>query len=137
MEIDGTTTAQIGRGLLVLLGIERGDSFSDVRYLAEKVAKLRIFPDEERRMNRSLLQVGGELLVVSQFTLAGDCRKGRRPSFDRAEEPARAEELYEAFIEAAKGQGVPTSSGRFRASMEVSLTNTGPVTLLLSTRKEF
>jgi len=88
-------------------------------------------------MNRSLLQVEGELLVVSQFTLAGDCRKGRRPSFDRAEEPARAEELYEAFIEAAKRRGVRTSSGRFRALMDVSLTNTGPVTLLLSTRKEF
>jgi len=137
VDINGTTTARIGPGLLVFLAVERGDTQGDVEYMAEKVVNLRVFPDEERRMNRSLKEVGGELLVVSQFTLAGDCRKGRRPSFDRAEEPRKAEKLYDAFLEACKKRGVPTAAGTFRAMMDVSLTNTGPVTLLLSTRKEF
>ncbi len=137
MKIQGTTTAEIGRGLLVLLAVERGDGLSDVNYLAEKVANLRVFPDDENRMNRSLLQTEGGLLVVSQFTLAGDCRKGRRPSFERAEDPGRAEDLYEAFIAASRERGVTTQAGKFRASMDVNLTNAGPVTLLLSTKKEF
>jgi D-tyrosyl-tRNA(Tyr) deacylase len=137
VKINGTTTAQIGRGLMVLLAVERGDDLSDVKYLADKVVNLRIFPDDENRMNRSLLQAEGELLVVSQFTLAGDCRKGRRPSFDRAEDPGRAEELYQAFVSASQELGVGTQAGTFRASMDVNLTNAGPVTLLLSTKKEF
>ena len=137
MSIDDTTAAAIGRGLLVLLAVERGDELADVNYLAEKVVNLRIFPDEENRMNRSVLQVGGEILVVSQFTLAGDCRKGRRPSFDRAEDPARAQELYDAFLQAVAERGVGAHGGRFRAAMDVTLTNNGPVTLLLSSKKEF
>jgi D-tyrosyl-tRNA(Tyr) deacylase len=135
--VDGTTAGHIGRGLMVFLAVERGDTLSDVDYMAEKIVNLRVFPDGENRMNRSVLDTRGELLVISQFTLAGDCRKGRRPSFDRAEEPARAEELYEAFLAASRERGVSTGSGRFRASMDVSLTNNGPVTLLLSTKKEF
>jgi D-aminoacyl-tRNA deacylase len=133
----GATTAEIGRGFLVLLGIERGDQLADVEYLADKIVNLRVFPDKEERMNLSVVEAGGALLVVSQFTLAGDCRKGRRPSFDRAEEPERAEPLYEAFLDAARRRGVPTKAGTFRAMMDVSLTNEGPVTLLLSTKKEF
>ncbi len=137
VKVGAKTVSKIGRGILVLLGVERGDGPADVEYLAEKVVNLRIFPDEDQRMNLSTLQAKGEVLVVSQFTLAGDCRKGRRPGFERAEEPAQSDALYKLFVGACEARGVPVKTGEFRASMEVSLTNTGPVTLLISSRKEF
>ena len=124
---------QIGRGLLVLLGVSLDDGDSETHWLAEKTVRLRIFEDEEGRMNRSLEDVGGELLVVSQFTLYGDCRKGRRPSFVRAAPPEQAERLYEAFITHARRMGVPTASGQFRAQMQVHLVNEGPVTIWIDT----
>lgn len=129
--------ARIGHGLVVFLGVGREDRNSDVAYLVEKVVYLRIFADEQGRMNRSLLEVGGELLVVSQFTLWGDCRKGRRPSFVAAAEPAKAKELYEAFIQQAGDLGLHVESGRFQETMMVSLVNDGPVTLLLDSEKRF
>ena len=137
MSVNGRSVAKIGRGLLVFLAVERKDQPAEADYLAEKVVNLRVFPDEKGRMNISVRDAGGELLVVSQFTLAGDCRKGRRPSFDRAEEPKRAEELYQRFIEKCRELGVGVKSGNFRATMDVKLVNSGPVTLLLSSRKEF
>jgi D-aminoacyl-tRNA deacylase len=126
---------QIERGLLVLLGVEQEDTESDAQQLAEKSVQLRIFDDAEGKMNLSLADVGGAMLVVSQFTLLGDCRKGRRPSFVAAAHPARAEELYEAFVTSIRRQGVPVATGRFRAAMKVELVNDGPVTLLLDSRK--
>lgn len=121
----------IGRGLLLLLGAGTGDAEQDVEYLLEKALNLRIFQDENDRMNRSLLDTGGELLVVSQFTLYGDARKGRRPSFVQAMEPVQAERLYEAFVAGARGRGVRVETGRFGAMMQVELVNDGPVTLML------
>ena len=125
------TISRIGRGLLVLLGVAQGDRLSDADYLANKIVNLRIFEDDIGKMNRSLLETGGQMLVVSQFTLLGDCRKGRRPSFVAAAEPAKATELYEAFVEQARRLGVSVQTGRFRAMMEVALINDGPVTLIL------
>jgi len=125
------TISRIGRGLLVLLGVAQGDRPSDADYLANKIVNLRIFEDDIGKMNRSLLETGGQMLVVSQFTLLGDCRKGRRPSFVAAAEPAKATELYEAFVEQARRLGVSVQTGRFRAMMEVALINDGPVTLIL------
>ena len=133
----GETCGQIGRGLLVLLGVATDDTPDDARQLAEKIAALRIFPDEAGQMNRSLVDIGGAMLVVSQFTLLGDCRRGRRPSFTAAAPPELAESLYELFVSHASGQGVSTATGRFRADMQVELVNDGPVTLLLDSRKEF
>ncbi len=130
-------TGRIGSGLVVLLGVAEGDTEEDARALADKIVSLRIFEDEKGKMNRSLAEVGGAMLVVSQFTLLGDCRKGRRPSFVAAAEPAVAEPLYEVFVAAAGSQGIKTATGRFRAMMQVSLTNDGPVTLLLDSRKNF
>ena len=123
--------AAIGPGLLVLLGVREGDEEKDATFLAQKIAHLRIFEDEEGKFNRSLLEVQGEALVVSQFTLYGDCRKGRRPSFIQAAQPSLAERLYEGFVEALRAEGVPTKTGVFGARMDVELTNQGPVTLLL------
>jgi D-tyrosyl-tRNA(Tyr) deacylase len=125
------TISRIGRGLLVLLGVAQGDRPSDADYLVNKIVNLRIFEDDIGKMNRSLLETGGQMLVVSQFTLLGDCRKGRRPSFVAAAEPAKATELYEAFVEQARRLGVSVQTGRFRAMMEVALINDGPVTLIL------
>lgn len=122
---------------MVLVGVERKDRLEDAEMLAEKIVNLRIFPDEQHRMNLSLLDIEGQMLAVSQFTLAGDTRKGRRPSFDRAEAPDKAEPLFNAFTTACQGLGVQTQTGQFRAYMEVALNNTGPVTLLVSSRKEF
>lgn len=130
-------TGQVGRGLLVLLGVEQGDSDADAHYLVEKTLALRIFDDSEGKMNLSLEDVRGELLVVSQFTLLGDCRKGRRPSFIRAAAPEVAERLYETFMAAAALRGVRVASGVFRANMQVALVNDGPVTLLLDSKKAF
>jgi D-tyrosyl-tRNA(Tyr) deacylase len=137
VEIDGVTTAEIGRGLLVLLAVERGDQRADVDYLVDKVINLRVFPDGEDRMNLSVQEAGGEVLVVSQFTLAGDCRKGRRPSFDHAEDPERAETVYASFLGAVRERGISARAGTFRAAMQVALINDGPVTILLSSKKEF
>jgi D-tyrosyl-tRNA(Tyr) deacylase len=132
--VAGEVTGQIGLGMLVLLGVAQGDSPGDARQLAEKLVGLRIFPDEQQKMNLALADVGGAMLVVSQFTLLGDCRKGRRPSFDAAAAPEPAEMLYQAFIRAVVDQGIEVASGRFRASMQVELVNDGPVTFLVNTR---
>ncbi|RDV82317.1 D-aminoacyl-tRNA deacylase [Ammonifex thiophilus] len=129
--VEGKKIASIGRGLVVLLGIKKGDTPNDARYLAEKVAHLRIFEDEEGKLNLSLKEVGGEALVVSQFTLYGDCRRGRRPSFSEAAPAEEAEPLYRAFLAALREQGVPVAEGKFQAHMLVEIYNDGPVTLLL------
>jgi D-tyrosyl-tRNA(Tyr) deacylase len=123
--------AKIGSGLLVLLGITREDEIKDGDYLAEKIPNLRLFEDENSKMNRSLLETGGEMLVVSQFTLLGDCRKGRRPSFTNAAGPDKAKKLYEYFSSQVKLKGVKVKTGQFRAVMAVSLINDGPVTLIV------
>ena len=127
----------IRKGLLVLLGIERGDREKDAEDLSEKIAHLRIFDDEEGKMNLSLLDTGGEMLVVSQFTLRGDCRKGRRPSFTGAEDPDVARMLYDRFIGRVKEKGIRVAQGEFQAMMQVELINSGPVTVLLDSRKHF
>jgi len=131
VRVDGKTVGSVGRGLLVLLGVERGDAAEDVAYLADKAAELRIFPDDEGRMNRSVEEVNGEVLVVSQFTLAASTRKGRRPSYSRAADPVDAEALYERFMERLRERGLEVASGVFQAMMEVELVNDGPVTILL------
>lgn len=138
VRVDGETVGRIGPGLCVLVGAAVGDGRHDVEYLADKVANLRIFADEDGKMNRSLLEVGGGILAVSQFTLLGDARKGRRPSFIGALEPGAAERLYEQFVAAVRAAGVTdVASGRFRAMMEVELVNAGPTTILLDSRKAF
>ena len=125
---------QIGKGLLVLLGVAKGDTAKDVDYLANKIINLRIFEDQYGKMNRSLLETGGELLAVSQFTLLADCRKGRRPSFIEAAEPEKATDLYERFVNMVREKGVGVQTGRFRAMMEVTLVNDGPVTVIIESR---
>ncbi|MEJ5357688.1 MAG: D-aminoacyl-tRNA deacylase [Desulfobacterales bacterium] len=131
VRVGGETIAGIGAGLLVFLGVERGDTAREAGALAEKVAHLRIFEDEAGRFNRCLLETGGEALVVSQFTLAADCRSGRRPSFTRAAPPDEARALYEVFLEKLAARGVPVRSGRFQARMAVDSVNDGPVTLVI------
>jgi D-tyrosyl-tRNA(Tyr) deacylase len=125
------TTGAIGRGLLVLLGVAGGDTEKDAAFLSEKIVSLRIFEDDAGKMNRSLIENGGEMLVVSQFTLLGDCRKGRRPSFVQAADPETANRLYEYFITKTREKGVGVQTGEFRAMMAVSLINDGPVTLIV------
>jgi D-tyrosyl-tRNA(Tyr) deacylase len=137
VRVEGRVVGQIGRGLLVLLGVGTGDGEADAEMLAEKVANLRIFPDEAGAMNRSLLEVEGELLVVSQFTLYGDARKGRRPSFIDAAAPEEANRLYRHCVEKARALGLKVEEGVFRAMMDVALVNEGPVTILLDSRKSF
>jgi len=132
--VDGETIGAIERGLLVLLGVAHGDTDDDARQLADKISQLRIFEDSAGKMNLSLEEVRGALLVVSQFTLLGDCRKGRRPSFVGAAPPELAERLYETFVAAVAVKGIPVATGRFRANMQVALVNDGPVTLLLDTK---
>lgn len=132
--VAGEVCGEIGKGMLVLLGVAAGDEESDVRQLSEKIVDLRIFEDQQKKMNLSLRDVEGAMLVVSQFTLLGDCRKGRRPSFDAAAPPATAEMLYEKFLECVSAHGIPLATGRFREHMEVELVNDGPVTLFLDTR---
>jgi len=129
--IDGTLYSKINHGILILLGVEKGDSEENADKLAQKIINLRIFEDEFGKMNKSIVDVGGEILVVSQFTLCGDCRKGTRPSFDKAELPQRADELYEYFTKKIKDNKIHTETGVFGAMMEVELTNDGPVTFML------
>lgn len=134
VRIDGTTVGAIGRGLLVLLGITHDDTPARADWLAEKIVGLRIFADADAKMNLGVADVHGEVLIVSQFTLYGDCAKGRRPSFITAAPPELAVPLYEAFIDAVKAQGVPVAVGRFGAQMQVELVNDGPVTLIVDSR---
>jgi D-tyrosyl-tRNA(Tyr) deacylase len=131
VRVEGEMVGEIGRGLLVLLGVAVGDGPAELRWMVDKVLGMRIFDDGDGKMNLALADVGGELLVVSQFTLLGDCRKGRRPSFINAAPPEIAERMYEEFVAAARAAGVRTETGRFRTYMEVELVNDGPVTLLL------
>ncbi|HWS86018.1 MAG TPA: D-aminoacyl-tRNA deacylase [Pyrinomonadaceae bacterium] len=137
VRVEGRTVGEIGAGLLVLLGVARDDEERDALYLAEKVLNLRVFEDAEGRMNLSLAEAGGALLVVSQFTLYGDARKGRRPSWFDAAPPERARTLYEFFVEEARRRGARAETGSFQAMMEVELVNDGPVTILLDSRKLF
>lgn len=135
--VDRKVVGKIGCGLVVLLGVHRDDTEKDAGYLADKIVNLRIFADDQGLMNRSLLEVGGELLAVSQFTLFGDCRKGRRPGYSSAAPPDTANGLYQTFIKKVREFGIPVATGKFQAMMEVSLVNNGPVTLLLDSNKEF
>jgi D-tyrosyl-tRNA(Tyr) deacylase len=132
--VDNTIISSIGNGIVVLLGVAHGDDEAAADYLVEKIINLRIFQDDQGKMNRSLKDVRGELLVVSQFTLLGDCRKGRRPSFTKAAPPETAEKLYQYFAATAAAKGVVTKTGQFQANMDVSLINQGPVTLLLESK---
>lgn len=135
--VNKSVISEIGYGLLVLLGVGNTDTSNDAQMLADKIAHLRIFPDQGKLMNLSVLDVGGEMLVVSQFTLYGDCKKGRRPSYSAAAPPELAEELYEMFIKETAKLHIPVASGKFQAMMDVQLVNQGPVTLLLDTAKSF
>jgi D-tyrosyl-tRNA(Tyr) deacylase len=135
--VDSAVIANAGCGLTVLLGVAGDDTEEDARYLTEKIVNLRIFPDNEGKMNLSLIDSKGELLVVSQFTLYGDCRKGRRPSFDQAAKPDKAKELYEVFIRLCREAGIAVSQGQFQTHMIVALDNNGPVTMLLDSKRQF
>jgi len=135
--VDGAVVGEIGTGVLIFLGVGVGDTIDDAEYLASKIVHLRIFGDDEGKMNLSLLETGGEALVVSQFTLWGDCKKGRRPSFVRAADPAIANDLYQKFIFFLKGKGIQVAEGRFQEMMDVHLVNDGPVTLLLDSARNF
>jgi D-tyrosyl-tRNA(Tyr) deacylase len=134
VEACGRMVSEIGKGLLVLVGVEDGDTHKDVEWLAEKVSTLRIFEDEAGKMNLSIKEVGGSVLAVSQFTLLGDCRKGRRPSFDKAAKPEEAELFYRSFVENLRSKELSVELGAFRAHMNVSLLNDGPVTLVIDSR---
>ncbi len=129
--IDGELYSKIDAGILALLGVEKGDSIENAEKLADKVLKLRIFEDENGKMNKSLLDINGEMLIVSQFTLCGDCKKGTRPSFDKSEKPELANKLYEDFVTIIKNAGIKTGTGKFGAMMDVELINDGPVTFML------
>ncbi len=130
VRVDGEVVGSIGKGLVVLLAVAKPDTTAEADYLAEKVTGLRIFPDEAGKMNRDVIEAGGALLVISQFTLYGDTRKGRRPSFDSAAAPEQARALYEYFVEACRARGVPVQTGVFQAHMAVHLVNDGPVTVI-------
>ena len=129
--IEGNLYSKIGKGILVLLGVEKGDDKSNAEKLAEKIAKLRIFEDENGKMNKSVSDIASEILIVSQFTLCGDCKKGTRPSFDKSAPPEIAEDLYEYLVEQFKTLNIPVSTGKFRAMMDVELINDGPVTFMI------
>ncbi len=135
--VDGEITGEIARGYVVLLGVAEGDTQADVIYMAQKIVGLRIFEDGDGKMNLGLADIGGGMLVVSQFTLLGDTRKGRRPSFIAAARPEIADALYRSFIAEVQGQGINVATGRFQTHMDVELVNDGPVTLLIDSRKDF
>jgi D-tyrosyl-tRNA(Tyr) deacylase len=135
VEVEGRTAGRIGPGICLLVGVEKGDTQEDAEFLAGKTTELRIFPDQEGKMNLSLKESGGEVLAVSQFTLAGSTKKGRRPSFDSAEEPARAAELFEELVAQIRKKGFRVETGVFQAMMDVHLINEGPVTFMLESRK--
>jgi D-tyrosyl-tRNA(Tyr) deacylase len=135
--IDAKEYSRIGPGLLVLVGVEKDDTTEDAQMLARRIVELRIFEDEAGKMNRSISEAGGQILAVSQFTLLGDCRKGRRPSFDPAAPPELARELYQRFVNEIDALGIPVATGVFQATMDVELTNQGPVTFILDSRKRF
>ncbi len=135
--VEGEVIGKIGKGYMILIGVSAEDGDKDIKYMADKVPNLRIFEDEDGKMNRSILDVGGEILAVSQFTLYGDARGGRRPSFSTAAKPEMANELYEKLVEAWRAQGLHVETGRFRAEMQVALINDGPVTLLMDSTKAF
>ncbi len=137
VKVNKRVVGSIDKGVLIFLGVAKEDSEKDCEYLANKIAHLRIFPDDQKPMNKSLIDVGGSALVVSQFTLLGDCRKGRRPSFTEAAEPEKAKELYNKFIEILKGMNIHVETGIFQEMMEVHLINDGPVTMLLDSKKLF
>ncbi|MBW2276658.1 MAG: D-tyrosyl-tRNA(Tyr) deacylase [Deltaproteobacteria bacterium] len=137
VEVEGEEVGRVGAGLLVYLGVGQGDTDKDLDYLSAKVAGLRIFPDEKHSMNHSVLDAGGAALVISQLTLHGDARRGKRPSFDKAMEPQAAEQMYERFVERLEALGVPCASGVFGAMMDVKSVNDGPVTILVDSHKTF
>ncbi len=137
VRIDNNTTGQISHGLVVLLGIRTDDTTRNLQWMADKIVNLRIFEDDEGKMNRSLADINAEMLIVSQFTLYGDCRKGRRPGYSSAAPQEIAEPIYDRFIEEIKSRGIKTATGTFRAMMEIELVNDGPVTLLLDSEKNF
>jgi D-aminoacyl-tRNA deacylase len=135
VEVGGRVIGEIGAGLLLLVGVRHGDNEDDVKYLAEKTANLRIFEDDEGKMNLSILETGGSALVVSQFTLYADTKRGRRPGFSEAAEPVQAEKLYLCYADSLSALGVPVATGRFAAMMEVSLVNSGPVTIIIDSEQ--
>lgn len=137
VEVQGEMLGKIGKGLLVLLGVSDDDTDADLEYMAEKISGLRIFEDEEEKMNLSIADIGGEFLVVSQFTLYGDCRKGKRPSFTAAGRPDYANEMYEKFVSVLRKKGFSVQTGKFGVDMKVELVNDGPVTLLIDSKKTF
>jgi D-tyrosyl-tRNA(Tyr) deacylase len=137
VSIDNNLTGKISRGLVLLLGIRSEDTSADIKWLADKSVHLRVFEDHEGKMNRSLLDIHGEMLIISQFTLYGDCRKGRRPGFSAAARPEIAEPIYRQFIEEVKNRNVQVTTGTFQAEMKIELVNDGPVTLLLDSDKQF
>ena len=137
VRVNGDVVGSVGPGLLVLVGFGRTDADKDLQNIAEKIVNLRVFGDEQGKMNRSLLEIGGQVLCVSQFTLYGDCRKGRRPSYDQAAGPDTAQRLYDDFVKALRSLGIVVATGQFQAMMEVELVNDGPVTLLLDSEKKF
>ncbi len=135
--VDNVVSGEINQGLMVLLGVGQNDDENDVNYLVEKIINLRIFEDDQGKMNYSLLDIGGHILVVSQFTLFGDCRKGRRPSYDKAARPECAKMLYDKFLDKCKQYNIYTQAGVFQANMLVDIINDGPVTLLVDSKREF
>ncbi len=137
VSVDGEITGEIGKGFVVLLGVGQMDTEKDADYLADKIVNLRVFEDDNQKMNLSLLDKQASLLIVSQFTLYGDCRKGRRPSFDKAARPEQAERLYNYFVQKCRDYGINVQTGKFQAEMTVKIYNDGPVTLLIDSSKEF